>query len=175
LETNKFEIVDERSGEFFWNNDLGMFLLGFPGVPLENIWANVMHTITIDDINLGYNEYNLLTPGSCDKEWNKLGGMHFSFDISIGGKTKPISQTSAHPKKGGDELQIALETVLFLVVIVVSIGLTLGMFGNSLASMLTSGNWKNVFEGNDQKTFYDLFDRDYKSSQINVQLVADHG
>lgn len=66
--------------------------------------------------------------------------------------------------------------------VAISIGLTvavlfivLGLFSDNLKAMVTQSNIKSFFEGNDSKTFYSSFNRNYSNSVVETQMVGEQG
>lgn len=66
--------------------------------------------------------------------------------------------------------------------VAISIGLTvavlfivLGLFSDNLKAMVTQSNVKSFFEGNDSKTFYSSFNRNYSNSVVETQMVGEQG
>lgn len=71
---------------------------------------------------------------------------------------------------------ITVELGISLVLIVVVIFVTLGLFGDNLKELVASGNFSRTWQNNDAKTFYESFaGRDYSNSQMNVQVMGEQG
>lgn len=76
-----------------------------------------------------------------------------------------------HSKKiGAITVEVAIGIALAVIVVLV----TLGLFSENLANMISSSGIANMFK-NTNKTTYSSFNRDYTNSQINVQLIGEQG
>ena len=78
-------------------------------------------------------------------------------------------------KRGFKSAMITVELAISLVLVLVVLFFTLGLFGNNLKDMFASSNFKNVFNGEDVKTFFAMFNRNYSNSQIDIQLLGQQG
>lgn len=67
--------------------------------------------------------------------------------------------------------EVAVGIALAAIVVVVAIAL----FNDNLSQMITNTNLVNMFNGNGDKTSFSSFNRDYKDSQINVQIMGEQG
>lgn len=74
-------------------------------------------------------------------------------------------------KSGTAMTEIAIGIALAAVAIAVGMGL----FNDNLAGMVTNSNLSNFFGGNDSKTEFSAFNRDYSNSQISVQIMGEQG
>ncbi len=75
-------------------------------------------------------------------------------------------------KSGMVSTEVAIGLTLAVVVLFVAIGL----FSESLSEMVASTNFKNIsLSQNDSKTEFSYSNRDYSSSQINVQIMGEQG
>jgi hypothetical protein len=73
-------------------------------------------------------------------------------------------------KSGAITVEVAIGIALAAVVLIVAIGL----FNENLSTMISNSGIANMFN-NTGKTTYDKFNRDYASSQINIQLIGEQG
>ena len=74
-------------------------------------------------------------------------------------------------RQGSVAPEIAIGVALAAIMVIV----VLGMFGDNLSQMVTSSNINNMFKADSSKTAFSSFSRDYKSSQINVQIMGEQG
>ncbi len=70
---------------------------------------------------------------------------------------------------------ITTEVAVSLALIAIVAVVTIGMFNENLREMISSGSFQNLFNGNDSKTAFSAFNRDYSDSQINVQIMGAQG
>lgn len=70
---------------------------------------------------------------------------------------------------------VTVELAVSLVLIVVALFVTLGLFNNNLRDMVSNSNFKNLFNGNGSRTFFSFFNKDYKNAQVYVQIMGEQG
>lgn len=70
---------------------------------------------------------------------------------------------------------VTVELAVTLVLIVVALFVTLGLFNNNLRDMVANSNFKNLFNGNGSRTFFSFFNKDYKNAQVYVQIMGEQG
>lgn len=70
---------------------------------------------------------------------------------------------------------VTVELAVTLVLVVVALFVTLGLFSNNLRDMVTNSNVKNLFNGNGTRTFFSLFDKKYRDAQVYVQVMGEQG
>ena len=70
---------------------------------------------------------------------------------------------------------VTIELVISLVLVVVVLFVTLGLFSDNLKGVFTTGNFQNIFNGNGAKTLFSAFNKDYSSSQVSVMVMSDQG
>ena len=71
----------------------------------------------------------------------------------------------------GVTMEVAIGVALAVAVLFV----ILGLFNNNLKNMIVNTNLSNIFKNNDVKTAFSAFNKDYSSSQINVQIMGEQG
>ena len=74
-------------------------------------------------------------------------------------------------KKAGITVEVALAALLSVTVLF----LVLGLFSQNLQVMAANSNINNLFKNSDRMTAHNGFNRDYASSQVNVQIVGEQG
>lgn len=74
-------------------------------------------------------------------------------------------------KPGSAMTEIAVGSALAVVAVIVG----LSLFNDNLSGMIVSSKLSNFFAGNNTKTQYPSFNRDYSNSQINVQIMGEQG
>lgn len=74
-------------------------------------------------------------------------------------------------KSGTSTTEVVIGTSLAIAVLFIAMGL----FNDNVTGMISNSNLSNIFNGNDSKTQYSAFNRDYSNSQINVQIMGDQG
>lgn len=67
------------------------------------------------------------------------------------------------------------EVAIGITLAVVAVFVAIGLFNDNLSGMAISSNLSNFFKGNDTKTYFTSFNRDYSDSQINVQIMGEQG
>lgn len=70
---------------------------------------------------------------------------------------------------------VTVELAVTLVLIVVALFVTLGLFNNNLRDMVANSNIKNLFNGNGARTLFSFFNKDYKNAQVYVQIMGEQG
>lgn len=75
----------------------------------------------------------------------------------------------------GKMAAVSTEVAIGLAVAVVALFVALGIFGDNLSSIIANSSIGNLFNGNDSKTDYTSYDRDYSGSQIEVQVMGEQG
>lgn len=70
---------------------------------------------------------------------------------------------------------ITVELAVSLVLVVVVLFVTLGLFGDNIKDMVANGNIKNIFNGESIRTFFASWNKDYSGSQIDVQVMGEQG
>lgn len=70
---------------------------------------------------------------------------------------------------------VTVELAVTLVLIVIALFVTLGLFNNNLRDMVANSNFKNLFNGNGSRTFFSFFNKDYKNAQVYVQIMGEQG
>lgn len=74
-------------------------------------------------------------------------------------------------KPGTSTTEVVVGTSLAIAALFIAIGL----FNDNVTGMISNSNLSNIFNGNDSKTEYSAFNRDYSNSQVNVQIVGEQG
>jgi len=74
-------------------------------------------------------------------------------------------------KRAGITVEVALAALLSVTVLF----LVLGLFSQNLQVMAANSNINNLFNRTDKMTAHNSFNRDYTSSQVNVQIVGEQG
>lgn len=70
---------------------------------------------------------------------------------------------------------ITVELGVSLVLVLLVLFVTIGMFNDNLKDMFANGNFKNVFNGTSARTFFSYFNKNYSNSQIDVMLLGEQG
>jgi hypothetical protein len=70
---------------------------------------------------------------------------------------------------------VSTEFAIGTALAVVALFIALGLFYDNLSGMLTSTGLTDFFNGNDAKTEYSAFNRNYSDSEINVQIMGEQG
>lgn len=70
---------------------------------------------------------------------------------------------------------LTVELAVSLVLIVIVLFVAIGLFNDNLKNMFVNGNIRNIFNAEELKTYFSFFNKDYTSSQINVQVTGEQG
>lgn len=70
---------------------------------------------------------------------------------------------------------ITVELAVSLLLVVVVLFVTLGLFGDNIRDMVANGNFKNIFNGESIRTFFANWGKNYNTSQIDVQVMGEQG
>lgn len=68
-----------------------------------------------------------------------------------------------------------VELVVGVLLVTVVIFIVLGLFGDNLKTMFASGHFKNIYEGEEDRTRFSSWSKNYSGSQIDVMVVGEQG
>jgi len=70
---------------------------------------------------------------------------------------------------------ITTELAISLVLVIVILFVTLGLFSDNIKGMVANGNFQNIFKGGGLRTVFSAFNKDYSGSQVNIMVMSQQG
>lgn len=77
-------------------------------------------------------------------------------------------------RKKQKSAMITVELMISLILVIVVLFVTLGLFSDSINTMIANGGFKNLFGGGN-RTFFSQFGKDYSKSQFGVAVLSQLG
>lgn len=70
---------------------------------------------------------------------------------------------------------VTTEVAVGIALAVVVLFVVIGLFNSNISTMISNNKIANMFKGNDSKTEYESFNRNYSESQVDVQIMGEQG